>query len=406
MCGVLENFIKGAAAFLPLIFFAGITLRHLWQGPDPEFDSWSKKPRGHESPRAVPSLDDFLRKGTPAARPADQKNIDIYVEAILEAIRKRKVPNVYLSTGLDQRFEEFTLAGPSKTLTENDIGNVEVANMRRDINFEKLAIRNVTLQRMTDNVTLKLCDCYVGTLRIHGHHEGRPPTIQVRNTWIENLEIFPKCCKSFDMDGGGFLNLECPVPTEANPFLGPVSLRNIFVPRRSGPGGIQTAQPMRSLRAHLMDLGNIQAASVIHSAELALDRKDETDWNKFISYFYEISSDFGAATFRPLGLLLSLFFATFLLGGLFEAVELQVDPSALVGWQEILGADGRSGDSARAALLAVQPIVNPLGIFGVKALVVAKNIWMAGWILVQGIISPILIAMFIFALRRRFKMGA
>jgi hypothetical protein len=48
-------------------------------------------------------------------------------------------------------------------------------------------------------------------------------------------------------------------------------------------------------------------------------------------------------------------------------------------------------------------VLNPLGIFGTKGAVVANSGWLAIWLFVHGLLSALFIALFIFAVRRRFK---
>jgi hypothetical protein len=49
-------------------------------------------------------------------------------------------------------------------------------------------------------------------------------------------------------------------------------------------------------------------------------------------------------------------------------------------------------------------IIHPLGLFGGQPVLVASTQWLSGLLIVEGIFSATLIALTIFALRRRFKL--
>jgi hypothetical protein len=126
--------------------------------------------------------------------------------------------------------------------------------------------------------------------------------------------------------------------------------------------------------------------------------------NRLLSHLYEWMSDFGSSALRPLVWQVVLFALSFsLILGSDGAVQASRDPaSELIGWQQIL-IDPRWGTFARAAYLALQPLVNPIGIFGPRSLLIPRFPWLAVWLSVAGILGIVLLALFIFAIRRRFK---
>ena len=77
--------------------------------------------------------------------------------------------------------------------------------------------------------------------------------------------------------------------------------------------------------------------------------------------------------------------------------------SSLAGWQTALVEPTTSGDYGRAFYLAMQPLVYPIGIFGVKSLLVPKYPWLAAWLSLHGFLAVVLLALLVFAIRRRFK---
>jgi hypothetical protein len=114
-------------------------------------------------------------------------------------------------------------------------------------------------------------------------------------------------------------------------------------------------------------------------------------------------SDYGSSALRPaLGLLL-LFVVSLAITWSVGGAEVG-DTSAMVGWQRRLLDSGWWGSLLRALLLTSQATFNPLSIFGVKGLVIAKFPWLALWLWLNSVFSGLLFALFFLAVRRRFKM--
>ncbi|MBM3733410.1 MAG: hypothetical protein FJW24_08095 [Acidimicrobiia bacterium] len=64
----------------------------------------------------------------------------------------------------------------------------------------------------------------------------------------------------------------------------------------------------------------------------------------------------------------------------------------MVGWRSILLDRSPEGDLSRALVLTGQYLVNPFGIFGTQALVVAKTVWTNIGLTIGGLFCDILIA--------------
>lgn len=200
-------------------------------------------------------------------------------------------------------------------------------------------------------------------------------------------------------------NIICPPPKSDNPFTGSVNFKNVFFPEDTKDYLLRGAQPYRNMRHHLTTLENAQMANVFHRLELIIERETDTPINKFISHIYQLLSDFGSSTLRPMLWLLALFVITFLAARYGDGVALAASQTQFTGWRELLLTSNTEHERYRALLFASQNMVNPLGILGIKSLVVAKSGLLAIWAGFHSLLSVILITLFIFAVRRRFKLN-
>ena len=69
-----------------------------------------------------------------------------------------------------------------------------------------------------------------------------------------------------------------------------------------------------------------------------------------------------------------------------------------------VGACLKASRAGKAILLSLQSVINPLGLFGGRGVVVAGVWWVQVVLVVQSILSTTCFALFIIALRRRFRM--
>ena len=209
------------------------------------------------------------------------------------------------------------------------------------------------------------------------------------------------------MIGGCILNLDCPPPGDENPFTGSVTFSNhVFLPR-STTFPISGAQPYRNLRSQLAKLQNSPAVGFVHAAEQGIEREQYSRFNKFLSICYEALADYGFSTLRPIVWLVILWILSALVILAVDGAERPPEFEKVIylgSWREILIDDGWVGRLSRAVLLSIYSMVNPLGVFGVKSLIVAKHWSLQVFLLFEGIMSIAFIALFILALRRRFRM--
>lgn len=267
------------------------------------------------------------------------------------------------------------------------------------LTLEGVTARRITLTTSRIHVDIKSCD--IASLFV-GHRCDVSLTLQDSNIGTLELED-GQCVAYFDMRDGSILNIVCEPAGQANPFTGPVSLREVFLPRASINDFLKGPQPYRNLRSHFLSLGNVQAASLVNAAELAVEREEEGSQTlKAMSVLYQVFSDFGLSAFRPIAWLFALFLVSAVVTFTYDGAVL-VDKSP-PGWYSILEEQGWTGRIAQAIVMAWQPVTNPLGIRGSGTLLVPDYPLLAIWLEIQSVLSLTLIALFVFALRRRLKM--
>lgn len=324
-----------------------------------------------------------------------EKLTDRFFESINKNLREGKRSAVTINQDLPAK--EYKISG-KKNDYEGVLTLLEMSvRPRGGLIIENVSIKHWRISEL--GVALNIKKNNIATLSvakgIHAH-------LTIEDTNIGTIKLEHNAVAHLDMQGGCILNLECPPPGSENPFTGSVSLSNVFLPRSTEKYLLEGPQPYRNFRYHLRSLENAQTANLVHAAELAVERRADTKTNKLLSVLYETFSDFGSSTLRPLlwlGLLLMLS----------ATITYITDGAALVeqpyvGWRSILEQQDGNGRLSRALVLAFQSTSNPLSILGGKSLVVPKYGYLALWSAIQGLFSVVFIALFVFAVRRRFKM--
>lgn len=349
-----------------------------------------------------------------------QKTIDLVLSTIREKLQQKNV-HEWETKAFDSFFEELqdSLAAGHIVSASLNVGGItkrkyEVLSNRPrfdsyisslSLHTEiEVALANLSVRRihMASNVRLHLSNCNVAHLHVATGHFSE---LRIENTHVGKLELVPNALHHFEMKDGSLLDIVCPPPGGQNPFTGTVSLVNVFLPRTRDHYLLKGPQPYRNVRYHLRSLENAQMANLFHSAELAVERDDDSWTNRLLSRLYEVVSDFGSSALRPLLwefmlFLLSMFFVLYSDGAVIVSAE---TVSGLVGWQTLLSEPTTYGEYSRAAYLAVQPVVNPLGVFGVKSILVPRYPWLAIWLSIHAILGVVLLALLVSAIRRRFK---
>jgi len=270
-----------------------------------------------------------------------------------------------------------------------------------------ITISDARLQHLTiDGADVLLKNCWIAEV-----HVLASVKLKIENCWVGKLTAAPNSLSNLVVKGGGFLDFDLPQPGGANPFLGAVVFNSIYLPRSTSGVPLEGAQQYRNLRSHLLDLQDLRSAGVVHAAEQAVERETDGWFSWSLSWLYQLASDFGYSPLRPV----LWFFAVWI--GL--AALLMITGAALstvgcepledvIGWRQTLCAEGVAGDLARAtALSAPQPfsILAALAVPGRQVAIIAESFWVDALLVLSGLISTVLLALFIFAVRRRFRLS-
>jgi len=374
---------------------------HFKQKPYKEFNEWCKsEPVGEQ-------YEDFILS---RLNPNNTISIDGF-NSLMETLHQKLYDGGLLNIVFDRQVDlggdlnancEYLISGNDEEKpTLNNLNIQQVPDQKCPLVFKNLKIRHSIIQvggTTMKVVVLKNCDIAQLTL----HQNARVTLI---NTKIGTLNIDQ--ANLIDMVGGCVLNIEVPAPGGAiNPLTGSVDFVNTFFPRNRKDYLLPGPQPYRNMRHHLRAIENGQMANLFHSNELAVERERDTGMNKFLSYAYQALSDFGSSATRPIvwwfgiGLLSAIIiFST-------NGATPTFDAHKYPGWKAMLVADNCdfSTNAAKATYLSFSTMLNPLGLMGHRALLVPSTGWIFIVLVFQALLSAILIALMILAIRRRFKM--
>ena len=324
-----------------------------------------------------------------------------FVEYIQQQINNEKS----ISINVNMQWEPTQkLVGRGEGNFVAELVHVDFVAGNHKITFDNLNIKDLSIHGDPDS-TILIENCRISRLQLGIGGGGYNVNLVMRKSWVGNLVLCPKSIQHFEMTGGGIFNIDCPPPDGENPFMGSVIFgRDVFLPRNTKHYPIEGPQPYRNLQAHLTKLENVPAVSFVRAAEQAIEREKDTFFNKILSYLYQWFSNFGSSALRPVIWLASLLALNIWLINHFDGATRAFPDEFYVGWRENLLDTGTSGSISRASLLSLQSILNPFGIFGARAMVVAETGILNIWLGISGLFSGVLIALLILALRRRFKM--
>lgn len=355
--------------------------------PSDEFVAWCRaeppKPRHHFV------LKKYVRETT--------KTVVDFVDEVVRSLTANSTPGI--------TFDDVGGAGEeinfmqTKLRYDREIALLEISSFRGEFSALNLCINHCTITTGAHPTTIVLNNCMIRTL-----YTNQCNSVTLVNCQIGTLALINASIKNFSMRGGSVLNIECQPPWEKSPFIGSVSMSDVFLPRTPKKYLIKTAQPYRNLRAHLRSLENSHGSSLLHSAELAMERETDTNTNKLLSHLYEQFSDFGSSTLRPIVWLFMFWLLTSVFLYLTNGAVLASTTDAYTAWRKMLMSNDSAGEISRAAILSLQQLASPLTILGAKPLVLPRNMWIAAWSVVHSVFSGVLIALFVLAVRRRFKM--
>ena len=320
-----------------------------------------------------------------------------YLEKILAEIPVQNFNSFAFNVPIPEG--EYELDGTSKEINAVHIGR-HVPN--GILILKNLRIWSVSIDwggntMKTEPIRFENCDI----ANLHLNSDSRVALVDSK---VGNLNI--NQAHQIHMKGGCVLNIQIPAPGNTTPLTGSVLFAETFFPRKRGLYLLPGAQPYRNMRHHLRTIENGHMADLFHSAELAVERQDDTFINRMLSHAYELFSDFGSSALRPLLWWLLLFVLTVAI--IFHAdgaVQAFVSDDYYQGWRSsLLDSNAWYADLLRSGYLAFRSMINPLGLFGVRELLAPATGWLVIYLSFAGLLSVVLITLFVLAVRRRFKM--
>lgn len=257
------------------------------------------------------------------------------------------------------------------------------------------------------NGVLWIRNCWIKSLIVESGVINRDASIFIENSHLGTLALNSSSCANFEIRSGSVREILCVDSSQSSPFSGSVKFIQFPVLMGASYSNAfgKNIQNYRNLRIHLERMGNDVAAKFVYGFEKRKERESERGLIWLVSYFYDASAFYGNYIGRPLLLLL-------LITGFGLALIYNIDGAAYPllciegkaqGWFLTLCDHGAQGRFWRAAFLAIQPLVNPLGIFSDKNWIVASSILLNVWMFVQSIFSIILLGLAIIGVRTKFK---
>lgn len=139
--------------------------------------------------------------------------------------------------------------------------------------------------RNCDSLTLERCRV---TRLVFGADGNR--NVHLLDCHIETM-VFIGVTGELDVVGGAVHNFKF----VNRDIAGPVSFQRVALPT-----SLSRVQPLRTLRAQLIAVRNMDPAGLVRAAELRIVRKKQ-DWPiKFVSWAYDLLSAYGTSAWRPL----------------------------------------------------------------------------------------------------------
>jgi hypothetical protein len=277
-----------------------------------------------------------------------------------------------------------------------------------------LNIRNCEIDELTlaHFSTVTFDKCRVRFLEVQ---DGAASSINGANTYFGQINLRNKSIARLYLDGCTIRQVAPPTNPAENPFVGDVDLPRTYVVRgevpaignvfrREGCPPVSSPQQLRDMRAHLSARSNLRAAGVFHAIELSNARASEpTYFESFVSWIYEVGSNYGNSMTRPFFWFL-FFFCLIAASDLIFNLAEPVAKEDLYGWQNQLRSANIGDRIIKSFVYAGATVFNPLGVLATKSLVIAKTFWFLAFGHVLGLFGLASLALFFIALRRRYKL--
>lgn len=295
---------------------------------------------------------------------------------------------------------------------EGYISSLELQGLgeNRSITFDKHCVDHLRIYSVVSGRAM-FNNCWIKTVEFGFNSQPTSRSFrgraEFRECHIETLKLPTKSISHLNFECCTIGQIIAPSSHEESPFNGSISILDCILPEYHPELDPSALQGLRNLRHHLAALHNLPMASLIHAAELRLERRNQDHVTRAISWMYEALSKFGYSTARPmfsLGMALIGFAAIY--AGL-DGVTTVPPPKdqALVGYRANLSCDGWGGRFDCGILFSLNSMLNPFGIFSTSSPLIARSTLFLIVQMFQGLFSIVCLALLIVALQRRFRLS-
>ena len=366
------------------------------------FDDWCTAPfPGGENERL--SFTDFESNDPNQSR-------DAMVELFLERSRTRNVfwpsiqiePNKISWNSFTWKLRDELPAVPSAE-QKCDVWNLQIGGRVNEFTLTGVAVHYLVLAPSQTTV-FRVNNCLIGYLHFPG---AQPAEVELTDCIIGTLQLGAEGqVKRLEIRGGAIANIACPTPSQKNPFSGSVRFGNVGLPTSKTQTKLfKDPQGYRNLLVHMEKLNNLITANKIRAKQMQAEREDDKGVALFINWGYGTFANYGTSPGRPLAWIFGLYVIVAVIAYLADASSL----SSVLGHeadQYMSFSDPQWGRLNRAWLLPLQSAVNPFGVFfDSRKTLIPSSVWWGFALTVYGVISDLLLLMFIFCIRRRFKVS-
>lgn len=253
--------------------------------------------------------------------------------------------------------------------------------------------------------TVSVSNCWIDEVRLNRNTSDKKPTLYISSSKLGRLIMEPFCCRNMIFRHVKIRSIICSPPDLGIPIAGSTDFsRDADLCHDDRFLWGEHIQNYRNLRLCLEEIRDSRTAHRVRAIELRAERKYETAIVWLFSSLYDVASDYGNAPQRAATYMITWTVFNFLIvviNGLY--VVTSECGGAVAGWIDTLCEPGIIGRVSAAFLLALQPLVNPLGLFRVEQVVLPSTFWLAVWIWVSNVGCLTLLALVGVGIRRSMK---
>lgn len=266
---------------------------------------------------------EFNKWANPNSRPLDTRRynmkedisdlsgqtLESYVKLMQECIEGSGV--AFLKIDIDKEISfpdaQFVL---STKVRKDTTANIHECHIESPSSFG-IKLENLNIEKITvvfnkeQQAPIAINNCRVRSIRLLEVDKSvrNSLNIVISKSNIGTMNLFSNCVGNLDVSNCTIMNLSCPPPYADNPFRGSVVLNNVRFPQRNNQTSLihgSGFQPWANARSYLINLHNLDAAGIMHSVELAIQRRSQRGILYVCNIIYDWLSDCGNYVSRPI----------------------------------------------------------------------------------------------------------